>query len=188
MKNPASKRLTTRPEPPVNGPADEVLLGRINGLFGVRGWVKVYSYARPPANILDYPLWRVGPARTAMRLVDGRAQGKGLVALLAPKDGAPLAERDQAVALLDSEIHVGRADLPAPAPGEVYWADLIGCTVTGDGGAALGTVTGLVDTGAHPVLVVAGERERLIPFVRGHVVRSLDLQAGAIQVDWDPDF
>ena len=55
-------------------------------------------------------------------------------------------------------------------------------------GMELGTVDHLIETGANDVLVVKGERERLIPFIRGQVVLQIDLAAGEIQVDWDPEF
>jgi 16S rRNA processing protein RimM len=46
----------------------------------------------------------------------------------------------------------------------------------------------LLETGAHDVLVVQGERERLIPYVLGDVVSAVDLEAGELRVDWDPEF
>jgi 16S rRNA processing protein RimM len=52
----------------------------------------------------------------------------------------------------------------------------------------LGRVDHLFETGANDVLVVLGERERLIPYVWGEVIRSVDLDAGLLVVDWDPDF
>ena len=45
-----------------------------------------------------------------------------------------------------------------------------------------------METGANDVLVVKGERERLIPYVRDVVVKSVDLKQGVILVDWDPEF
>ena len=56
------------------------------------------------------------------------------------------------------------------------------------GGVELGRVSHLFETGANDVMVVKGERERLIPFTSGVTVRLVDLQAGLIVVDWDPDF
>ena len=46
----------------------------------------------------------------------------------------------------------------------------------------------MMETGAHDVIVVSGDRERLIPFVWGQFVISVDLDAGKLVVDWDPDF
>ncbi len=56
------------------------------------------------------------------------------------------------------------------------------------GGQRLGRVERLLETGANDVLVVRGERERLIPFVPGAQVRRVDLEAGVVEVDWDPEF
>ena len=45
-----------------------------------------------------------------------------------------------------------------------------------------------METGANDVLVVHGDAERLIPFVQPDVIQRIDLSAGVIEVDWDPDF
>ncbi|MGH8398564.1 MAG: ribosome maturation factor RimM, partial [Gammaproteobacteria bacterium] len=52
----------------------------------------------------------------------------------------------------------------------------------------LGRVQSLIATGSNDVLVVQGERERLIPFIRGQVIKNVDLATRVIRVDWDPDF
>ena len=54
-------------------------------------------------------------------------------------------------------------------------------------GVAFGKVKELLESGAHDVLVVSGERERLIPFV-GQIVKTVDLAAGTLQVDWEADY
>ena len=55
-------------------------------------------------------------------------------------------------------------------------------------GVSLGLVDSLMETGANDVLVVKGDRERLVPWIEGDVVIDVDLAAGAIRVDWDPEF
>lgn len=155
-------------------------------MFGVRGWVKVYSYTRPRENILAYsPWWLDLPdgTRRCCRLRSGRVHGKGLVALLEGVDDA-----DAAQLLAGAGIRVERAQLGEPGPGSWYWADLEGLRVLTLAGMELGRVETLMETGANDVLVVQGERRRLIPFVHGQVVRAVDLEAGTLTVDWDPDF
>ncbi|KEZ75991.1 ribosome maturation factor RimM [Salinisphaera hydrothermalis] len=171
-------------------PHRHVVLGRVHGLFGVRGWVKVYSYTRPAEAILDYDRWWIGNegARRCYQVVDGRVQGKTLVARLADDDGQPLPDRDAAVELLDLDIAVERADMPDPEPGEYYWFDLIGLKVVTVDDIDLGQVKAMMETGANDVLVVQGDRERLIPLVVDEYVMSVDLEAGVMTVDWDPDF
>jgi 16S rRNA processing protein RimM len=84
-------------------------------------------------------------------------------------------------------VALPRAALPETRSGEYYWADLIGLAVVNTGSKELGSVVGMLQTGANDVLVVQGERERLIPFI-ATVVREVDLKAGVIRVDWDADY
>jgi 16S rRNA processing protein RimM len=55
-------------------------------------------------------------------------------------------------------------------------------------GITLGQVDHLLDTGANDVLVVKGDRERLIPFLPEHVILDVDLAQRVLRVDWDEDF
>lgn len=163
-----------------------VVLGRISGIHGVRGEVKVFSETRERAAILDYPLWqlRLAGGWKAVRLLGGHVQGSGVV--VARLEGVE--DRDQARALIGTEIAVRREELPPAEPGTYYWADLEGLTVVNLEGVVLGTVSHLFETGANDVLVVVdGERERLIPYTR-EAVKQVDLQARTIRVDWDPEF
>lgn len=81
-----------------------------------------------------------------------------------------------------------RDQLPALSAGEYYWTDLQGLRVLTVDGVELGTVDHLFATGANDVLVVKGERQRLIPFVKNQVVREIELEQGLVRVDWDADF
>jgi len=98
-----------------------------------------------------------------------------------------IADREQAAALGRMQIAVSRDDFPAPAAGEFYWADLIGLQVVNVAGVTLGNVARVFETGANDVLVVEGERERLLPFIEP-VVRKVDVAGGMIIVDWDADY
>jgi len=162
-----------------------VVLGRITGVFGVRGWIRVFSHTEPRQNILEYSPWilRVGDGWQERKLLTGRVHGNGIVAQISGCD-----DRDSAMALMDTEIAVHREQLPPPSEGEFYWTDLQGLRVVTLGGVELGRISHLFATGSNDVIVVAGDRERLIPFLRGGAVRSIDLTAGVMTVDWDPDF
>lgn len=164
-----------------------VLIGRIVGLHGVQGWLKIESWAEPRVRIFDYQPWLIGKApgmETKVSGATGRPQGKGMVAQLPGVD-----DREQAAALVGNDIYVAREQLPAAAEGEYYWVDLEGLEVVTTEGVALGRVSHLFATGANDVVVVRnGERERLIPFIQGSYVRSVDLSAGRMVVDWDPEF
>lgn len=171
-------------------PHRHVVLGQVHGLFGVRGWIKVYSHTRPIEAILDYGRWWIGSAgqRQPYQVLEGRLQGKTLVARLADAEGEPLPDRNAAVELLELDIAVAREDMPDPEPGEYYWFDLIGLRVLTVDAVDLGQVSAMMETGANDVLVVKGDRERLIPLVIDEYVIEVDLEGGRIVVDWDPEF
>ena len=165
--------------------SDWVVLGRVSGLFGLQGWVRVFSHTEPRHGIIHYDpifLRRQGEWRP-FKIDAGRAHGAGVVVKFAGCD-----DRDQAALLIQSDIAVQRDQLPPPKPGEYYWADLEGLRVVTLDGAELGVVDHLFATGANDVLAVRGDRERLLPFVKGQVVVEIDLEQRLMRVDWDPDF
>jgi 16S rRNA processing protein RimM len=168
----------------------KVALGRIAGVFGVRGWVKLHSYTRPIENLLDYPRWWLTAAQPyEAKLIEGRVQGNGLVARISDAAGVPIDDRDVAASLIGAEIQVERSALPKAPPGSYYWDDLVGLAVVSNAGEPLGRVTSVTSNGAQDVLVLEdGEQERLIPFVVGPIIHSVDLQAGRIVADWAPDY
>ncbi len=162
-----------------------LLVGKFVGLYGVAGWLKLESYTQPRGRIFAYRPWWLQAADGEIEIgaVSGREQGKGLVAKLSGID-----DRDAAAHLVGANIEVWRSALPEPKRGEYYWTDLEGLDVVTVDGVELGKVSHLIATGANDVLVVRGERERLIPFVTRQFVRDVDLDAGRITVDWDPEF
>jgi 16S rRNA processing protein RimM len=164
-----------------------VLIGRIVGLYGVQGWLKIESWAEPRMKIFDYQPWLLSTAPGVEKQIEGakgRQQGKGMVAQLPGID-----DREQAAALIGMDIHVAREQLPPPGKDEYYWVDLEGLEVVTTEDVVLGRVSHLFATGSNDVVVVRdGARERLIPFVQGSYVRSVDMSAKRMVVDWDPEF
>jgi 16S rRNA processing protein RimM len=173
-------------------PADAiVVMGEVLGPYGIRGWLKVRSYAESPGALLDYPTWWLKPARGAawseFRRQDGRLHSGVLVAALGGVD-----TREAALAMKGFEVGVPRATLPAAAEGEFYWDDLTGLAVVNRSGVVLGEVRGITQHGAHPLLRVArpsaaSGSERLIPFVAA-IIDRVDVDAGRIEVDWGADY
>lgn len=166
-----------------DAPGQVVPVGRVVGAHGIRGQLRIRSDTEPRQAIFGYQPWLVGAERSEMRVVDWAAGGKWLLVTL---DG--IEDRTAAQALAGEEIAVRREELPELPPQQYYWVDLLGSEVTTVDGVALGTVQGMLETGAHDVMRVQGERERLIPFVLGRYVRSVDTAVKRIEVDWDPDF
>lgn len=163
-----------------------VVLGKVSGAFGVKGWVKVHSYTEDMADIFNYqPLYfKVNQEWKAVKLVDYQRQSKGLAAKF-----EHVIDRDLAIKLTGTEIAVLRSQLPALEEDEYYWSDLEGLTVKTLSGTVLGKVDHLFETGANDVLVVKHVTgEHWLPWVMGSVIKHVDLAACLIEVDWDPEF
>ncbi len=167
-----------------------VELGKTVGVWGVKGWIKLHSYTRNRVDIAQYSTWYLQDPRTkaepvAINVINCREQAQGVVAQL---EG--VADRDQAMAMSGRIIFVKKTDLPALPDGEFYWQQLIGLEVT-NSQTKIGIVDSILETGANDVLVVKRDQEDqadvLIPYV-DQAVLNIDLDAGTMMVDWDPDF
>ena len=164
---------------------DEIIcVGRIIGAQGVKGWVRVFSDTSPRENILSYSPWKIQTGDRMQTVeVNGRLQGKNVVVKLAGVE-----DRDAAIELVGSKIYILPEQLPKLDEGEYYWSDLIGLEVESLQAEPLGTIETMMETGANDVMVLQGDRERLIPFVINDVVRKVDLTNNRVVVDWKPDY
>lgn len=163
-----------------------IIVGKISGVHGVRGWVKLFSWTQPRENIANYnPLWvEVAPNQwQAHKALAIKPQGRTIVAQF---EG--LTDRDAATALIGKRVAIKAEQLPALEEGW-YWSQLIGLTVLNTEGDTLGTVTEMQETGANDVMVLGqGAEAVLIPFVTGPIVKQVDIEAGTVLVDWNPEY
>ncbi len=171
-----------------------IVVGKVSSVYGVKGWVKLYSFTEPMSNLLDFSQLYIkrGGQWQPTSITEGRQHGKSLVASLKGVD-----DREQAKALAGSELAVSQSELPALAAEDFYWHQLEGLQVLTEIDGVrqlLGVVDHMMATGANDVMVVhpceasIDQQERLLPYVPGIYVKSVDLEAGTILVDWDPTF
>lgn len=175
--------------------SEKIILGRITGVYGVKGWVKVFSYTDPMESIVDYSPWYLRPENkkrapwNRVKLKAGKRHAKTVIAKLEHCN-----DRDAAQTYIGSEIAIEPDQLERLADNdEFYWRDLIGLRVINQQDTELGIIERIFETGANDVLVViAGEgddrSEHLIPWTMHQAILEVDLDSGIIRVDWDPDF
>jgi len=183
-------------------PDDAVEVGRIIGAWGVKGWFKVQAFATEPQALFSSRRWFLRPpeeprvARPVgnaaypqyLKIAESREHGEWVVART-----VDVVDRSGAEALRGARVFVPRASFPTPGADEFYWVDLMGLAVVNRLDEPLGSVVGLIDTGAHSVLRVLPEgaqgeaAERLIPFVAQYI-DEVSLEQRRIRVDWGLDF
>lgn len=180
-----------------------ITVGKITSVYGIKGWVKVYSYTEPKENIFSYKPWfmrtTVGskskldrPNLEPLEIDQHRPQGQGLVIHIAGVD-----DRNQAETFCQRDIIVSREQIPELPLGEYYWHQLQGLQVYSSSvqpPQLLGKIDRMLETGANDVMVVAAcegsidERERWLPFVKDQYQTQVSLVENKITLDWDPDF
>lgn len=166
---------------------EPLVIGKINGASGIRGWVKVFSHTDPRKNVLDYNPWflKLKGQWQQVEVTNGREQGKTIVAHIKGCDDRNLAESYVGV-----EIAIDQSQLPKLEEGEYYWKQLVGLQVVNLKGESFGKVKRMMATGANDVLVIqtSEKEELLVPYVADYSVVKVDLGAGVITLDWELDY
>lgn len=169
-----------------------IIVGKLGSSYGIRGWLRVFSFTEEPDSLFDYKPWYIQRAGKwqEVEVESFKPHNQDTIVKLKGID-----DRDDANLLTNFEIYVNAQDLPSLDEGDFYWKDLIGCKVVTINGYDLGQVSDLMETGSNDVLVVKanlkdafGAKERLIPFVEEQFIKQVDLSAKQITVDWDPAF
>lgn len=171
-------------------------VGEIGGAHGIKGWVRVHAFTDSPEGFLELKNCRIGSSggennTSPIEIVEGRMQGKGVIVRLAGVD-----DRTAAEGMRHQKFWISSAQIPPLGAQDYYWRELIGLRVYTDFEGEtrlLGEVAHLLETGANDVLVLRhcegsiDERERLIPYLYGDVVESVQQEQGRIVVRWHPD-
>lgn len=161
-----------------------IIVGHFGQSYGIQGWIKVRSLTRPAENIFHYHPWQIqheGLWRS-LSVIETKRLGKVLIAKLEECNTPELAKT-----YTNDPIAIEQSQLPPLPPSEYYWIDLIGLKVINQEGVDLGVITSLFETGSNDVLVVQGDRKRLLPYTND-VVREVALKEKIMRVDWDADF
>jgi 16S rRNA processing protein RimM len=188
-------------------PDDAIEVGRVVDAWGLKGWLKVQPFAADPKALFSCRRWFVLPSERALPrpvsmpamsalptlLTIMQAREHGDVVVVQARE---VPDRTAAEAMRGTRIFVPRSSFPTAGADEFYWIDLIGLAVVNREGVSLGTVVGLLETGAQSVLRVAAAPadpasppadERLIPFVAAYI-DDVDLTTRLVRVDWGLDY
>lgn len=166
-----------------------IIVGRINGVYGVRGWLKIESYTRPKENIFSYSPWLVRSDGCWKEMALDEFQHQGSGRLLVKIEGIDSPE--EAREYHHCNVAVTPEQLPCLEEGEYYWRDLIGLEVFNQDDVSLGTVQSIVETGANDVLQINGtgdnKTKTLIPLIMDVFVKQVDITTQKIHVEWQLD-
>lgn len=164
---------------------DKIIIGKVNGFHGVKGFIKVFSETRPREGVLQYSrfFFKKGGQWQEIEVETGQKHSKHILLKFVGYDS-----RDAVEPLLGTELFIEREDMPEPNDDEVYWVDLYGLKVINHEGVELGVIDDIFETGANDVMAVKnGKEEILIPYSLEYIIMEINLEEGYIQVDWDEE-
>ena len=162
-----------------------VVMGKVLVPYGINGWVKVYSFTEKLESFLTYKKLFLSKDQKnwlEIKVKEIKVHGKTIIAKF-----SEIADRTQADNYRNYLIGVPKDCLPQLNEDEYYWNDLIGFEVLNLQNFSFGLVDTYIETGANDVIVVKGDRERLIPYTSMTVLK-VDTIKDKIIVDWDEDF
>ena len=158
-----------------------VLIGEIVGVHGTQGTHKVRLYSESLS--VFYPgravLIRESSGREAVLEINW-VKPHTRIALLSFKG---ITDRNQAAALIGSELFIPREELPEPDEDAYYWIDLIGIEVYTTKGEYLGRLESIIETGSNDVYVVKDEKAEVLIPALASVVLNIDLESKRMLVD-----
>jgi len=158
-----------------------ILMGVVGRPHGVRGLVRVASYAADPASLAAYGPLADGEGRHFA--LTWRGDGVAAIAQIVEGRSTPVADRHAAERLTNTRLYIERDRLPPAGDDEFYLTDLEGLAAVDDRGVALGTVAAVHDYGAGASIEIArpGARPVLVPFTHA-CVPEVDPAAGRLVV------
>jgi len=161
----------------------KIYLGKITGVHGIKGWLKIQSFSSPLENILNYPSWIINNQgeEDFYSIEQGRKQNNKIVVKLEKID-----DRNTAESLINSKIQILRSDLPKLSNENYYWSDLVGLSVLNSEETVIGKIESLIETGANDVMVIITLKDEriLIPFVMHEIIKEVNVELNYIKIDW----
>lgn len=174
----------------IKTPENLAIIGKITGVYGIKGWVKIHSDTQPMENIFSYGDWQVcmNGQWTTVKVRSWRPHGKGIVAALDDCQDRTLAQK-----YCQCEVAVPKEVLPSGENGEFYYHQLEKLLVVTTDNVVLGRIDHMFNTGSNDVMVVKpckesiDGRERWVPYADQYL-QEISLEDGVVKVDWDPEF
>ncbi|MFP3029531.1 MAG: ribosome maturation factor RimM [Arsenophonus sp.] len=173
--------------------ANSIALGKLGSAYGIRGWLRIFSFTEYTEDIFKYQPWfiqRAGQWWQQLELEGWKHHNQDIIIKIKHID-----DRNAANLMTNYKIIIDSEQLPELEDNEYYWKDLIGCQVITTKGYSFGYVQNLMETGSNDVLIIKANlkdafdiKERLIPFLDEQIIKNIDLTSKTIEVDWDPSF
>jgi len=164
---------------------EKIVMGKILGPHGIKGWIKIHPFTEKKDSLIDHKIFMASKDEKLWQSFEVESMDVGDKFILAKFKGVD--DRNAAEKLNKFFISLDKSSLPKLDENNYYWHELIGLDVKNNEGMHFGKVDSLIETGANDVLVVLGDKEYLIPYIK-QVILEVNLETNTIRVDWQDDY
>jgi len=164
---------------------EKIVMGKILGPHGIKGWIKIHPFTEKKDSLIDHKILMASKDEKLWQSFEVECMDVGDKFILAKFKGVD--DRNAAEKLNKFFISLDKSSLPKLDENNYYWHELIGLDVKNNEGMHFGKVDSLIETGANDVLVVLGDKEYLIPYIK-QVILEVNLETNMIRVDWQDDY
>ncbi len=163
--NPSLSRRE-RVNPPAEGQPHRICMGKIAGIHGVKGLVRIIPFGEHIDLIQSCRVFTGENSSQTLNITLRNPQGKYILAGI---EG--IENRDAAMTLKGTELWIDRSALPEPEEDEFYFEDLKGQEVRNEDGSPAGKVIAVQDFGAIPLLEIrpVSGSSYYLPFTKENV-------------------
>ena len=164
---------------------EKIVMGKILGPHGIKGWIKIHPFTEKKDSLIDHKILMASKDEKLWQSFEVESMDVGDKFILVKFKGVD--DRNTAEKLNKFFIGLDKSSLPKLDENNYYWHELIGLDVKNNEGMHFGKVDSLIETGANDVLVVLGDKEYLIPYIK-QVILEVNLETNMIRVDWQDDY
>ncbi|QJC36266.1 16S rRNA processing protein RimM [Enterobacteriaceae endosymbiont of Donacia cincticornis] len=167
----------------------KIILGKFGKTYGIKGWIKLYSYTQKKRNIFLYKkIFILNNINVIyfIKFFKYKVYKKNYIVQL-----KNLSSINTIINLINQKIYIFKNELKKYKNiKEYYWYEIIGCYVFNKY-FLLGKVVDLIKLKIHDVIIIQpnlfkiNKKEILIPFIEPNIIKKIDLTNKIIKVNWD---
>ncbi|MBS2007779.1 MAG: 16S rRNA processing protein RimM [Cyanobacteria bacterium SZAS TMP-1] len=154
------------------------VIGTVTGVRGLSGEMRVKLQSDfDMIETVDSVQLKLGGTTYNAKVKWIKAEGKAVLLRLFDYDS-----REETEPLIGATIYTQKSQLRELDEDEWWFGDLVGLNVFTTGGASVGVVSAIVDSGSYLLEIKDGEKTYLVPFVKA-LVPVVDIKAKRVEIE-----
>ncbi|QJC35866.1 ribosome maturation factor RimM [Enterobacteriaceae endosymbiont of Donacia sparganii] len=168
---------------------EKIILGKFGKIYGIKGWIRLFSYTQNKNNIFLYKkLFILNNIRNIVFIKFNQFKVKKNYFIVKINN---LNKNEDTIKFINHQIYIFKYELiKYKNKKEYYWIDIIGCHILNKHKIYLGKVINIIETKIYDILIIKSnnlfkKKIIFIPFIEPNIIRKIDLIHNIIKVNWN---